>query len=63
MQARVSQRLQELRHRRGTLNLQTVEALAVFEDDTLTGLETEVHSRANQLIENLMIFANEAAVR
>ncbi len=63
LQDRAAQRLQELRYRHGALSLQTEEARPVFEGETLTGLEAERHSRANQLIENLMIAGNEVAVR
>lgn len=58
LQDRVAQRLVELRHRQGALSLETIEARAVFDGDTISGLELDRKNRAKQLIEDFMIAAN-----
>jgi VacB/RNase II family 3'-5' exoribonuclease len=58
LQDRVAQALRGLRHQHGALSLQTIEARAVFEGDTLTDLQVDEPNRAKQLIEDFMIAAN-----
>jgi exoribonuclease-2 len=58
LQDRVAQRLVELRHRHGALSLETTEARAVFDGDTLSDLDPDRKNRAMQLIEDFMIAAN-----
>ena len=58
LQDRVAQRLAGLRHDKGALSLETVQARAVFERDTIKGLEADRKNRARQLIEDFMIAAN-----
>ncbi|MEO6786310.1 MAG: RNB domain-containing ribonuclease [Chthoniobacteraceae bacterium] len=58
LQDRVAQRLAAVRHERGALSLETIEARAVFKGDAVTGLELERKNRAKQLIEDFMIAAN-----
>ena len=59
----VAQRLQQLRHERGAIVLQTIEAQAVFHADMVIDLQLEKLNRARQLIEDLMIAANGVAGR
>jgi VacB/RNase II family 3'-5' exoribonuclease len=62
-QDRIAQALRAVRHRRGALTLETIQARAVFDGGTLAGLEREHQNRAQQLIEDFMIAANETTVR
>jgi exoribonuclease-2 len=63
MQDRVAQALRSVRHVRGALTLETIQARAVFDGETLSALVPEHKNRAQELIEDFMIAANEAAVR
>jgi VacB/RNase II family 3'-5' exoribonuclease len=58
LQDSIAQRLMELRHRQGALNLEMIEPKAVFEGDTLSDLDLSLKNRATQLIEDFMIAAN-----
>ena len=58
LQDRVAQQLVELRHRKGALSLETIEAHTVFSGDALSGLSLDPKNRAKQLIEDFMIAAN-----
>jgi len=58
LQDRVAQQLAGLRHQHGALSLETTEAKAVFDGDTLSELDTDRKNRAKQLIEDFMIAAN-----
>lgn len=60
LQDRVAQRLRTLRYLRGALDLETIEARTSFDGERLSDLEEERKNRAKQLIEDLMIAANEA---
>jgi hypothetical protein len=60
---RVAQMLKLLRHVHGALNLETIEARAVFDGDDLKGLEAERKSRAKEIIEDFMITANGVTAR
>lgn len=63
LQDEAAQRLRTVRHERGALSLQTVEARAVFQDGTLSDLAAEEKNRAKELIEDLMIAANGVTAR
>jgi exoribonuclease-2 len=55
--------LREVRHRQGALDLETIEAQAVFAGDELRDLAQPQKNRARQLIEDLMIAANGVTAR
>lgn len=63
LQDEAAQRLRTVRHERGALSLQTVEARAVFKDGTLSDLAVDEKNRAKELIEDLMIAANGVTAR
>ncbi|HEX9108542.1 MAG TPA: ribonuclease catalytic domain-containing protein, partial [Longimicrobiales bacterium] len=63
VQDRVAQALKARRHEHGALELQTIEARAVFEGDVLEDLATEEANRATDLIADFMIAANGVAAR
>ena len=54
----IAQRLRNVRHRRGALSLETIEATPVFDGDQLADLRVERSNRAKELIEDLMVAAN-----
>jgi VacB/RNase II family 3'-5' exoribonuclease len=55
-----AQALRTLRYERGALPLETMEARAVMEGETVTGLVVKAKNRARQLIEDFMVAANVA---
>jgi exoribonuclease-2 len=55
--------LKKLRHERGALDLETIEARAVVRDGNVTGIELTKKSRARAIIEDFMIAANGAMAR
>ncbi len=63
LQDRVAQKLKALRHQHGALDLETIEARAVFEGDVLTDLEADTKNRAKDIIEDFMIAANGVTAR
>ena len=63
LQDTVAQALRSVRHEQGALQLQTIEARAVFEDDVVADLRTEEKNRARELIEDLMVAANGVTAR
>ncbi len=63
VQDRVAQCLKTLRHTRGALSLETIEAKPVFEGDQIYRLEVEEKNRAKELIEDFMIAANGVTAR
>ena len=63
LQDGVAQRLKELRHEHGALDLETIEPKAVFEDDTIVDVRVEPRNRARDLIEDFMIAANGVTAR
>ena len=62
-QDEVAQRLRARRHAQGSLDLVTFEPRAVFEGERVVDIRQKVQNRARQLIEELMIAANEHAAR
>ena len=63
LQDQVAQKMQQYRHARGALSLETIEAQPIFENDLLSGIETEEKNRAKTIIEDFMIAANGVAAR
>jgi exoribonuclease-2 len=63
LQDRVAQELRALRHVHGALDLETIEARAVFEGDELTDMAADKRNRAKDIIEDFMIAANGVAAR
>jgi exoribonuclease-2 len=63
IQDRVAQALRTVRYRHGALDLETIEARAVFSDAGVSDLRVEQKNRAKQLIEDLMIAANGVTAR
>ena len=59
IQDEAAQRLRAVRHRRGALSLETIEAIPKFDGDRLTDLNVEQSNRAKELIEDLMVASNE----
>jgi exoribonuclease-2 len=62
IQDRIAQLLRKNRYERGALDLETIQSRPVFMKDTIRSLERERTGRANELIEDLMIAANEVTV-
>ncbi len=58
-----AQQLRAVRHQQGALDLETIEAKAVFAGDELQDLEQPQKNRARQLIEDLMIAVNGVTAR
>ncbi len=58
IQDRIAQCLRNVRHERGALSLETIEAKPVFEREELTELQVERSNRAKELIADLMVAAN-----
>ena len=54
----VAQRLRARRHAQGSLEFETFQPRAVFDGERVVGISEQVHNRARQLIEELMIAAN-----
>lgn len=63
LQDGVAQTLKNVRHAHGALDLETIQARAVFSGDALTGLETDQPNRAKDLIADFMIAANGVTAR
>ena len=63
LQDSVAQTLKRVRHERGALSLETIEARAVFTDGELTDLRAEETNRAKALIEDFMVAANGVTAR
>ena len=62
-QDEVAQRLRSRRHEQGSLELETFQPRAVFEDERVVDIRQQVQNRARQLIEELMIATNECSAR
>jgi VacB/RNase II family 3'-5' exoribonuclease len=63
VQDQVAQALRALRHDRGALTLETIEARPVFDGELLRDLKPELKNKAGELIEDFMIAANGATAR
>jgi exoribonuclease-2 len=63
LQEDVSQRLRRLRYAHGALDLQTIEARAVFDGDEIRDLTVDEENQPRQLIEDFMIAANGVTAR
>jgi VacB/RNase II family 3'-5' exoribonuclease len=61
VQDRVAQSLKHVRHLRGALSLETIEARAVIDNGVLVDLRPDEKNRAKDLIEDFMIAANGVA--
>ncbi len=62
-QDEVAARLRRLRHQKGALDLESLEARPIFHGDTVVGLHAELPNRAKWLIEEFMIAANGVVAR
>ena len=58
-----AQKLRASRHERGALDLETIEARAVFAGEEIHDLEQPLKNRARELIEDLMIATNGVTAR
>jgi exoribonuclease-2 len=58
-----AQRLRAVRHERGALDLETIEARTEFVGEEIRALRAQVKNRARELIEDLMIAVNGATAR
>jgi VacB/RNase II family 3'-5' exoribonuclease len=63
IQDRVAHEMKALRHEHGALDLQTLEARAVFAGDEVQDLRVDERNRAKEIIEDLMIAANGVTAR
>ena len=61
IQDEVAQRLKKVRHKRGALSLETIEARPVVDNGVLKDLRPDEKNRAKELIEDFMIAANGIA--
>jgi exoribonuclease-2 len=63
LQDQVAQKMKELRYIHGALDFETIEAVPVFDGDTLREMKVEKKNRAKDLIEDFMIASNGATAR
>ena len=63
LQETAAQKLRARRYEEGALDLQTIEARAVFDGETITGLTVDVQNEPRQLIEDFMIASNGVTAR
>ncbi len=63
LQEAAAQKLRARRYEEGALDLETIEARAVFDGETITGLTVDVQNQPRQLIEDFMIAANGVTAR
>jgi exoribonuclease-2 len=63
LQDAAAQKLRARRYEEGALDLQTIEARAVFDGETITGLTVDEQNQPRQLIEDFMIAANGVTAR
>jgi VacB/RNase II family 3'-5' exoribonuclease len=59
LQDRAAQKLKALRHRHGALDLETIATHPVFDKEVLKGMEAETRNRAQDIVEDFMITAND----
>jgi exoribonuclease-2 len=63
LQDRIADKMRELRHEHGALDLETIEPLPVLKGDELVDLTVEARNNAKNLIEDFMIAANGVTAR
>jgi exoribonuclease-2 len=63
LQETAAQKLRARRYEEGALDLQTIEARAVFDGETITDLKVDEQNEPRQLIEDFMIAANGVTAR
>jgi len=63
MQDSIADKMRELRHEHGALDLETIEARAVLKNGQVVDLQQEKRNNARMLIEDFMIAANGATAR
>jgi len=63
LQNRAARKLKSLRHKHGALDLETIEARPVFDEDEIKDLEEETKNAAKGIIEDFMIAANGVTAR
>jgi len=63
LQDEAAQKLRELRHRMGALDLDRTEVEAVISDGHVSAVQTRTRNRASQLIEDFMVAANGVIAR
>jgi len=63
MQDHIAQMMKKLRYEHGALEFERIEALPVFDGDTLKEMKVEQKNRATDLIEDFMIAANGTTAR
>lgn len=63
VQDQVAQKLRAQRHKRGALDLQTLEARPIFAGDEIQDLQVDETNRAKEIIEDFMIAANDVTAR
>jgi VacB/RNase II family 3'-5' exoribonuclease len=63
LQDKTADAMRELRHEHGALDLETIEARAVFSDGRVVDLKAEARNNARNLIEDFMIAANGVTAR
>ena len=63
LQDRMAQKMKNMRHEHGALEFETIEAMPIFDEDTLKEMKVEQNNRANDLIEDFMIAANGTTAR
>ena len=59
----LAQQLRERRHAQGALEFETFQARAVFDGEKVVDIRQQVHNRARQLIEEVMIVTNGCTAR
>jgi exoribonuclease-2 len=59
MQDEVARKMKKFRYEQGALDFETMESLPVFDGDMISGLREVQRNRARDIIEELMISANE----
>ncbi len=63
LQDKTADKMRELRHEHGALDLETIEARPVFKGDVIVDLRAEARNNAKNLIEDFMIAANGVTAR
>jgi ribonuclease R len=63
LQDHAAQMMKGLRHSKGALSLESIEAKALFQGEMICDLQAEEKNRAKEIIEDFMIAANSVTVR